>query len=77
MGKDTRHPVVLGVADKACCARAGTEVHTHACTHACTHMVPSMSMHPHREKHVRLTSTENCPRYCSGMGAKRASICYP
>ena len=43
----------------------------------CTHMVSSMSMHLHREKHMRLMSTENCPCYCSGMGAKRASICYP
>lgn len=29
MGKDTRHPVALGVADEACCAQAGTAVHTH------------------------------------------------
>lgn len=34
MGKDTRHPVVLGVTDEACCARAGTAVHTRVHTHS-------------------------------------------
>ena len=37
MGKDTRHPVVLGVTDEAFCAQAGTAVHTRMHTHVHTH----------------------------------------
>ena len=45
---------MLGVKDEACCARAGTAVHIHACTHVCTHMDEHASTQEEiREAHER------------------------